>query len=146
MSIDRIRVQLGKLGLAGPEDEMSVQVMEIGPYVFFGDNGGDNQLIVDRDYAGRSLNAIVYVNGRVSKEDFWQGTWLGELMRYKGLDRLWSGMPCEALNVSVAQPRSSETVGIGRAKRICRDWWLFESESGEYALVPAKNTVKWIWD
>lgn len=146
MSIDRIRVQLGKLGLAGPEDEMSVQAMDIGPYIFFGDNGGDNQLIVDRDYASRSLNAIVYVNGRLTKEDFWHGSWLGTLMRYKGLDRLWSGMSSEALNVSVAQPRSSETVGIGRAKRISRDWWLFESESGEYALVPAKNTAKWIWD
>ena len=37
-----------------------------------------------------------------------------------------------------------KNVGIGRAKRISRDWWLFESENGEYGLVPSKETTKWV--
>ena len=67
-------------------------------------------------------------------------------MRYRNLEKLWEGIRADPSTVSVAVPRTTETVGIGRAKRISRDWWLFESESGEYGLVATKDTVKWILD
>ena len=72
-----------------------------------------------------------------------KSVWLGDLMRYRNLEKLWVGIRADP---SVAVPRTTETVGIGRAKRISRDWWLFESESGEYGLVATKDTVKWILD
>ena len=75
-----------------------------------------------------------------------KSVWLGDLMRYRNLEKLWVGIRADPSTVSVAVPQTTETVGIGRAKRISRDWRLFESESGEYGLVATKDTVKWILD
>ena len=75
-----------------------------------------------------------------------KSVWLGDLMRYRNLEKLWVGIRADPSTVSVAVPQTTETVGIGRAKRISRDWWLFESESDEYGLVATKDTVKWILD
>ena len=75
-----------------------------------------------------------------------KSVWLGDLMRYRNLEKLWVGIRADPSTVSVSIPRTTETVGIGRAKRISRDWWLFKSESGEYGLVATKDTVKWILD
>ena len=75
-----------------------------------------------------------------------KSVWLGDLMRYRNLEKLGVGIRADPSTVSVAVPQTTETVGIGRAKRISRDWWLFESESGEYGLVATKDTVKWILD
>ena len=69
-----------------------------------------------------------------------KSVWLGDLMRYRNLEKLWVGIRADPSTVSVAVPRTTETAGIGR------DWWLFESESGEYGLVATKDTVKWILD
>lgn len=146
MSLVRIRMQLEKWELAREDDELGIGVMPVGPYLFFGDSSGDNQLIVSEDYVSRCLNQIAFRMGKLTREEFWSGKWLGELMRYKSLEKLWVGIRAEPSNVSVAVPRTTETVGIGRAKRISRDWWLFESESGEYGLVATKDTVKWILD
>ena len=68
-----------------------------------------------------------------------KSVWLGDLMRYRNLEKLWVGIRAEPSNVSVAVPRTTETVGIGRAKRISRDWWLFESESSEYPCNQGKG-------
>ena len=146
MSLARIWMQLVKWGLAEEEDELSIGIMAVGPYLFFGDSSGDNQLIVSEDYASRCLNQIAFRMGKLSREEFWSGKWLGELMRYKSLEKLWGGIRVDPSDVSFSVPRTTETVGIGRAKRISRDWWLFESESGESGLVAAKDTVKWILD
>lgn len=47
--------------------------------------------------------------------------WLGDLMRYRNLEKLWVGIWADPSTVSVVVPRTTETVGIGRAKRISRD-------------------------
>ena len=44
MSLERIRAQLEKFGLAKPDDEMSVTMMTVGPFLLFGDSTGDNLL------------------------------------------------------------------------------------------------------
>ena len=75
-----------------------------------------------------------------------KSVWLGDLMRYRNLEKLWVGIRADPSTVSVAVPRTTETAGIGRVKRISRDWWLFETKSGEYGLVATKDTVKWILD
>lgn len=145
MGLARIRMQLEKWGLSAKEDdELSIEAMPVGPYIFFGDSSGDKQLIVSEDYASRCLNQIAFRMGKLSREEFWSGKWLGDLMRYKSLEKLWGGIRADPSGVSVSVTRTTETVGIGRAKRISRDWWLFESEGGEYGLVPAKDTAKWI--
>ena len=120
MSLVRIRMQLEKWELAREDDELGIGVMPVGPYLFFGDSSGDNQLIVSEDYASRCLNQIAFRMGKLTREEFWSGKWLGELMRYKSLEKLWVGIRAEPSNVSVAVPRTTETVGIGRAKRISR--------------------------
>ena len=75
-----------------------------------------------------------------------KSVWLGDLMRYRILEKRGVGVRAEPSTMSVAGAGTTESVGIGRAKRISRDWWLFESESGEYGLVATKDTVKWILD
>ena len=56
MSLARIKMQLEKWDLAKEDDELSIGIMPVGPYLFFGDSSGDNQLIVSEDYASRGLN------------------------------------------------------------------------------------------
>lgn len=143
MSLARIRMQLEKWKLSG-EDELSIGVTPIGPYLFFGDSTGDNMLIAFEADVSRCFNQISFRLGTLSREAFWSGNWLEKQPRYRSFDLLWGGLRAEPFSVSVQLPRSSETVGIGRAKRISRDWWLFESENGEYGFVPSKETTKWV--
>ena len=58
----------------------------------------------------------------------------------RNLEKLWVGIRADPSTVSVAVPRTTETVGIGRAKRISRDWWLLV-RGGEY-----EDAVKWMLD
>ena len=44
-----------------------------------------------------------------------KSVWLGDLMRYRNLEKLWVGIRADPSTVSVAVPRTTETVGIGRA-------------------------------
>lgn len=118
MSLVRIRMQLEKWELAMEDDELGIGVMPVGPYLFFGDSSGRQSVVVSEDYASRCLNQIAFRMGKLTREEFWSGKWLGELMRYKSLEKLWVGIRAEPSNVSVAVPRTTETVGIGRAKRI----------------------------
>lgn len=144
MSLERIRVQLEKFGLTKPDDEQSVTMMPIGPFLLFADASADNLLIVREDYVSQQFNKIAFKMQTISREEFWSGRWLDTFMRYRGLESLWAHLKAEVASVSVAAPRTAEAVGIGRAKRISPGWWLFEAETGEYAFVPHKETGKWI--
>lgn len=144
MSLERVRTLLGKFGLTKPSDELAIQIIPLGPYIFFTDASGDNCLIVSEDYATQCLNSLSFRLGSLTRETFWSGKWLDTFMRYRSFDAFWGGLKPEPLSVSMAVPRTSETVGIGRAKRINRDWWLFEAETGEYSIVQNKDTEKWI--
>ena len=57
MSLARIRMQLEKWKLSG-EDELSIGVTPIGPYLFFGDSTGDNMLIAFEADVSRCFNQI----------------------------------------------------------------------------------------
>ena len=56
MSLERIRAQLEKFGLAKPDDEMSVTMMPVGPFLLFGDSTGDNLLIAREDVSIKFLS------------------------------------------------------------------------------------------
>ena len=90
-------MQLEKWDLAKEDDELSIGVMPVGPYLFFGDSSGDNQLIVSEDYASRCLNQIAFRMGKLTREEFWSGKWLGDLMRYRNLEKLWVGIRADPL-------------------------------------------------
>ena len=62
---------------------------------------------------------------------------------YRGLDELWNAHDTRLFNISIPVSRSSEKLFIGRAKRLNKDIWLFESEEGEYGLVPERDARKW---
>lgn len=143
MGLDRVRTQLEKFGLAGKNDEMSVGVLSLPPFFMFGDEGGEHLLIAYADDVQREFNAIAYRMGSLSKDGFWSGSWLAGSPRYRGLDELWRKFDSPTYSISVSVPKSQDRCGIGRAKRINRDTWLFESDTGEYALVPERDTVKW---
>lgn len=144
MSLDRILQQLSRLKLSSPEDEMSIGAMKAGPYIVFGDAAGETTLIVEHDHASRMLSVAVQSNRQMPREFFWSGKWLEGMPFYRGFENLWEALPREPRDISVAVPRSSERMGIGRAKKLDKDLWLFESENGEYALVPSKETARWI--
>ena len=118
MSLERIRAQLEKFGLAKPDDEMSVTMMPVG---LFGDSTGDNLLIAREDYVSQRFNKISFNMQTLSREEFWSGRWLDSFMRYRGFEAFWAGLKADSLDVQIAAPRTSETTGIGRAKRISPD-------------------------
>ena len=49
MSLERVRAQLGKFGLAKPNDEMAVTVQSLSPYYLFSDSIGETFLIARAD-------------------------------------------------------------------------------------------------
>ena len=115
MSLERIRAQLEKFGLAKPDDEMSVTMMPVGPFLLFGDSTGDNLLIAREDYVSQRFNKISFNIQTLSREEFWSGRWLDSFMRYRGFEVFWAGLKADSLDVQIAAPRTSETTGIGRA-------------------------------
>ena len=119
-------------------------MMPIGPFLLFGDSTGDNLLIAREDYVSQRFNKISFNMQTLSREEFWSGRWLDSFMRYRGFEAFWAGLKADSLDVQIAAPRTSEPTGIGRAKRISPDWWLFEAESGEYSLVQNRDSKKWI--
>ena len=143
MSLERVRTQLGKFGLAKPNDEMAVAVQPILPYYLFSDSIGETFLIARADDVSQRLNEISYHMGRLTPEQFWSGSWLDKAPRYRGFDGLWESLAAEPFTVSVSVPKTTERLCIGRAKKLNRDFWLFESESGEYGLVPERETRRW---
>lgn len=143
MSLERVRTQLGKFGLAKPNDEMAVAVQPILPYYLFSDSIGETFLIARADDVSQRLNEISYHMGRLTPEQFWSGSWLDKAPRYRGFDELWGSLAAEPFTVSVSVPKTTERLCIGRAKKLNRDFWLFESESGEYGLVPERETRRW---
>lgn len=144
MSLDRILQQLSRLKLSSPGDELSIGAIKAGPYIVFGDATGETVLIAEHDHASRMLSTAARSNGQIPRDFFWSGKWLEGLPFYRGFENLWDALPREPRDVSVAVPRSSERMSIGRAKKLDKDLWLFESENGEYALVPSKETARWI--
>ena len=143
MSLERVRAQLGKFGLAKPNDEMAVTVQSLSPYYLFSDSIGETFLIARADDVEQRLNAISYNMGKLTYEQFWSGVWLGRVPHYRGFDELWESLAAEPFTVSVSVPKTTERLCIGRAKKLNRDFWLFESESGEYGLVPERETRRW---
>ena len=59
MSLERVRAQLGKFGLAKPNDEMAVTVQSLSPYYLFSDSIGETFLIARADDVEQRLNAIL---------------------------------------------------------------------------------------
>ena len=55
----------------------------------------------------------------------------------------YGSLAAEPFTVSVSVPKASERLYIGRAKKLNKGIWLFESESGEYGLVPEQEAQKW---
>ena len=143
MSLERVRAQLGKFGLAKPNDEMAVTVQSLSPYYLFSDSIGETFLIARADDVEQRLNAISYNMGKLTYEQFWSGVWLGRVPHYRGFDELWESLAAEPFTVSVSVPKASERLYIGRAKKLNKVIWLFESESGEYGLVPEQEAQKW---
>ena len=137
MSLERVRAQLGKFGLAKPNDEMAVTVQSLSPYYLFSDSIGETFLIARADDVEQRLNAISYNMGKLTYEQFWSGVWLGRVPHYRGFDELWESLAAEP------GPKASERLYIGRAKKLNKGIWLFESESGEYGLVPEQEAQKW---
>lgn len=146
MSMDTINRQLASLGLAGPEDEQSIGAMQVDVWAVFGDASGDNMLIADKDDAARQLRQVIQARLALTRDSFWAGEWLEDAPYFKGLDALWTALPAQPREASVPIPRSSERQAIGRVKRLGKDWLLLESETGDYALVPAKDAAKWRLD
>ena len=143
MSLERVRAQLGKFGLAKPNDEMAVTVQSLSPYYLFSDSIGETFLIARADDVEQRLNAISYNMGKLTYEQFWSGVWLGRVPHYRGFDELWESLAAEPFTVSVSVPKASERLYIGRAKKLNKGIWLLESESGEYGLVPEQEAQKW---
>lgn len=143
MSLAHIQQLLKKLELTTKDEESSIGAMQIGKDVVFGDASNETLLIVNLDDADRMLSKIAYANRSISPDMFWSGDWLEGQNFYRGYDELWNKLQSEPHDVSVSIPRSSETLGIGRAKWLSRDWWLFESDNGDYALVPTSDTKRW---
>lgn len=146
MSLERVRMQLKGFGLAKPGDEKAVSVQVLSSWYLFSDATGDGMLIARVDDVSQKLNEISYRMGRLTPEQFWSGSWLESAPRYRSLDALWRGLPSDPHTVNVLAPKTAEKVCIGRAKRLCRDFWLFESEDGEYGLVPERETRKWFFE
>ena len=71
MSLERVRAQLGKFGLAKPNDEMAVTVQSLSPYYLFSDSIGETFLIARADDVEQRLNAISYNMGKLTYEQFW---------------------------------------------------------------------------
>ena len=65
---------------------------------------------------------------------------------FKGLDELWARLRALPRDATIGIPRSSERQTIGRFKRLGKDWLLLETESGDYALVPAKVLPSGDWN
>lgn len=143
MSLERVRTQLGKFGLAKANDEMAVAVQPLLPYYLFSNATGESLLIAGAEDVSQRLNKISYQMGRLTHEEFWSGIWLEKAPHYRGFDELWGALAAEPFTVSVSVPKESERLCIGRAKKLNKDFWLFESESGEYGLVPERETRKW---
>ena len=143
MSLDRVRTQLGKFGLSRPNDEMSIAVQQLAPYFLFSDASGDSVIIALADDVSRRLNDLSYRMEPLTAEQFWEGGWLGNAPLYRGFDGLWEDLAARPSTVTVAVPRSSERLCIGRAKRLNRDFWLFETEDGQYGLVSERDTRRW---
>lgn len=146
MSVDTINRQLASLGLAGPDNEQSVGAMQADRWAVFGDASGESVLIADKDDAARQLRQIIQGRLGLTRERFWTGAWMEDAPYFKGLDAFWAGLPAQPREATVAIPRSSERQAIGRVKRLGKDWLLLESETGEYALVPAKDAARWRLD
>ena len=115
MSLERVRAQLGKFGLAKPNDEMAVTVQSLSPYYLFSDSIGETFLIARADDVEQRLNAISYNMGKLTYEQFWSGVWLGRVPHYRGFDELWESLAAEPFTVSVSVPKASERLYIGRA-------------------------------
>lgn len=143
MSADTLNRQLVKLGLAGPDNEQSIGAMEADRWAVFGDAGGETVLIVDKDDAARQLRQVIQSRLGLTRAGFWAGLWLEDAPYYKGLDALWVALPALPRDATVGIPRSAERQTIGRVKRLGKDWLLLETETGDYALVPAKDAAKW---
>lgn len=143
MSADTLNRQLAKLGLAGPNDEQSIEAMQADRWAVFGDASGETMLIADVDEAGRQLRQVIQSSFGLTREGFWAGSWLDDAPYFKGLDELWAGLSALPRDATIGIPRSSERQAIGRVKRLGKDWLLLEAESGDYALVPAKDAAKW---
>ena len=109
-------------------------MMPIGPFLLFGDSTGDNLLIAREDYVSQRFNKISFNIQTLSREEFWSGRWLDSFMRYRGFEAFWAGLKADSLDVQIAAPRTSETTGIGRAKRISPDWWLLKPSRGNTLL------------
>ena len=92
MSLERVRAQLGKFGLAKPNDEMAVTVQSLSPYYLFSDSIGETFLIARADDVEQRLNAISYNMGKLTYEQFWSGVWLGRVPHYRGFDELWESL------------------------------------------------------
>ena len=87
MSLERVRTQLGKFGLAKPNDEMAVAVQPILPYYLFSDSIGETFLIARADDVSQRLNEISYHMGRLTPEQFWSGSPLPWFRRTVGIPR-----------------------------------------------------------
>lgn len=146
MSVDTLNRQLARLGLAGPDNEQSIGIMQADRWAIFGDAEGDYVLIADRDDAARQLRQVIQGGAGLSRERFWAADWLDDAPHFKGLDALWGALPALPREATVAIPRNSERQTIGRVKRLGKDWLLLETESGEFALVPAKDAARWRLD
>lgn len=146
MSLERVRMQLKGFGLAKSDDERSVAVQALLPWYLFSDATGDGILIARADDVSRRLNEISYRMGRLTHEQFWSGTWLESVPRYRSLDALWRGLSFDPYTVNILTPKTAEKICIGRAKKLSRDFWLFENEEGEYGLVPVRDTRKWFFE
>lgn len=111
----------------------------------FGDAEGDSILIADKDDVAAKMRQVVQGKLGLTRERFWTGAWLGDApyFNFKGYEALWSALSAEPREATVGIPRSSERQPVGRVKRLGKDWLLLESESGEYALIPAKDARKW---
>ena len=139
-------MQLKGFGLTKLDDEKAVSVQALSPWYLFSDATGERMLIARADDVSQKLNEISYRMGRVTPEQFWSGSWLESAPRYRSLDALWRGLPSDPHIVNVLAPKTVEKICIGRAKKLNRDFWLFESEEGEYGLVPERDARKWFFE
>lgn len=116
--------------------------MQTDRWAVFGDTSGQTMLVADVDDAGRQLRQVIQGGVGLSRERFWSGSWQEDAPYFKGLDGLWAGLPVPPRDATVGIPRSSERETIGRVKRLRKDWRFLEAESGDYALVPARDAAK----
>lgn len=143
MSIDSIRSLLSKMKLTPADDEMAVSAMRADNWIIFTDTSGDTVLITSHDDAVRQLREASRGNSKPTTQTFWSGAWLAGAPFYKGFDALWNALNLYAYEATVPIPKTSERQTIGRVKKLGKDFYLMEAESGEYGLVPIKDTGKW---